>query len=161
MITQTILKQLFNYDSNGYLIWKVKPNGNIKIGNKVGSINSAGYYSTIIKYKNYLIHRLIFLYHHGYLPDYVDHINGNPLDNRIENLRECTKSQNNCNSKKPKNNTSGVKGITWHKRHKKWYVRIFYEKQKYELGLFDDLDLAKKTLDEFRMKLHGNFARND
>jgi len=66
---------------------------------------------------------LIFLYHHGYLPKFVDHIDGNKKNNRIENLREATKSQNAMNQKVSTRNTSGIKGVMWHKRDKKWFVQ--------------------------------------
>ncbi|WP_252233758.1 HNH endonuclease [Clostridium sp. ZS1] len=70
----------------------------------------------------------------------IDHINGNKLDNRKCNLRIVNKSQNAMNSKKPKNNTSGVKGVYWDKRSKKWEASIQVNMKKKSLGYFKNKD---------------------
>ena len=77
---------------------------------------------------------------HGELPEFIDHIDGNSLNNRIENLREATNSQNCMNGKLRKTNKSGHKNVYWHKSAKKWSVEIkVFGKKKY-FGLFDDLE---------------------
>ncbi len=123
-ITQAEVKRLFNY-RDGVLYWKVKPVNNVFIGTPTGSINYRGYLQTRINNKIYLNHILIFLYHHGYMPEnMVDHIDRNKLNNRIENLREVSNQCNMRNAKQPKNNTSGVKGVYWNRRDGKWVARI-------------------------------------
>ena len=116
--------------------------------------------SVEIDHKSYSVHRLVWLMHHGVLPEFLDHINGNKLDNRIENLRPATKSQNNQNKRLYSNNTSGVKGVCWHKRIKKWQVNVRVNGKQKSFGFFDDIELAELVASEARNKLHGQFARH-
>ena len=89
----------------------------------------------------------------------VDHINGDPLDNRKSNLRLCTRSQNSRNTKTPKTNTSGYKGVSWNKYHKKWSVRI-RNGAKYEHGgYYDDKEMAAIRYNELAINYYGEFAR--
>ena len=82
-ITQDYVKQLFEY-RDGELYWKVKYSQRVKIGAKAGALDGDEYFRISINGKRYLNHRLIFLMHHGYLPEYLDHIDGNPSNNKIE-----------------------------------------------------------------------------
>lgn len=91
--------------------------------------------------------------------DHVDHINGDPLDNRKENLRVCTRSQNMCNTKINSNNKSGVKGVYWSKDRLKWCVQISIDNKTIPLGRFDNFEEAVKTRLEAEEKYHGEFAR--
>lgn len=92
---QEELKFLASYREDGNLIWKerepvdriAKTFNSRFAGKVVGSLATTGYLETAIKQKRYLVHRLVFLYHHGYLPEFVDHRNGVRTDNQIENLR--------------------------------------------------------------------------
>ena len=157
-VDQNLLHQIFEY-CNGELYWKIKPSRITNIGDVAGTEkSSSGYKSVRIMNGHFLIHRMIFLYHHGYLPEFVDHIDGNVFNNKIENLREATKSQNLHNSKKYKNNTSGVKGVSWNKKEKKWSARIWKNNKTYYLGFYCDLKEAEKVVNEFRQKIHGEFA---
>lgn len=90
---------------------------------------------------------------------FVDHINGNPTDNRKENLRECTLSQNQGNRKLNENNTSGYKGVRWHKAAKKWQARINYKNAEIYLGLFKTAELAALAYNTEALKLFGEFAK--
>ena len=107
--------------------------------------------------------RIIFLLHKGYLEkdDIIDHIDNNSLNNQIENLRECTISQNNQNSKMPKNNTSGHKGVNWDKHSRKWRVRIKLLGEYHDFGIYFNLEDAIKVAIEARNKLHGEFGRDE
>ena len=154
MITQNKLKELFFYD-DGKFIWKF---GSNRRGKVAGNLNKR-YFRVGVNNKVYALHRLIFLYHHGYLPKMIDHIDGNCLNNRIENLRECTYSENNANSSARKNSKVGFKNISWHKGLKKYTVRITKDYKVYNLGVYDDLELAKLVALEARDKFHGRFAR--
>jgi hypothetical protein len=88
----------------------------------------------------------------------VDHKNHDTVDNREENLRICTVSENMHNSKKPKNNTSGFKGVSWHKVHKKWHAQIYVKNKNIYLGRFTDKIEAAKAYNDAAIKYHGEFA---
>lgn len=92
----------------------------------------------------------------------VDHINGNTLDNRKENLRICTNQQNTCNRKNAnRNNKLGIKGVHWYKRNKKFIAQICINRKKINLGSYNvmgDADSAYRFAEE---KYFGEFARND
>lgn len=90
--------------------------------------------------ERFLLHRLIM----GFPSNQVDHINRNKLDNRNENLREVTNSQNQVNQGIMKNNTSGITGVTWDKSRNKWKVSLNINNKCYNLGRFDTLEEAKK-----------------
>jgi hypothetical protein len=89
--------------------------------------------------KSYPAHRVIYFLHTGVWPKgVVDHINGNPHDNRPENLRDITQSEN-TKSYGPahKDSTSNFRGVHWFKRDSKWQSQIFCKGKKYHLGYFD------------------------
>ena len=161
MVTQEQLKEYFHY-SDGTLIWKktISKNTERLIGKVAGSITDSGYWCVVLERKKYYAHRLIFLYHHGYIPDCIDHINGNKTDNRIENLRESTQQQNCFNANKKSTNTSGVKGISWHKQSKKWRAECCVNYKNHYLGLYDDMSEAISVLEKFRNSSHGEFAKH-
>ena len=89
----------------------------------------------------------------------VDHINGITLDNRESNLRLCTSKENRCNNKKHKNNTSGFKGVCYHKRDNKWHSQITMNMKKIHLGYFTDKIEAAKVYNDAAIKYHREFAR--
>jgi hypothetical protein len=157
IITQEYLNSIFEY-KNGSLYWKVSKAKKIRIGDIAGCITNKRYLRTIINGKLYLNHRLIFLMHHGYLPKMIDHINGNSLDNKIENLRECNQQQNNYNQKLNANNLSGIKGVSWHKKQKKWIVQLQVNGKKCFFGYYKDIDYAKFIADSMRYKYHKQYA---
>jgi hypothetical protein len=158
MITQEFLKTHFDY-KDGYLYWKNNRKSNKVKDKKAGCLNINGYYNLTINYKSYKMHRLIFMWHFGFLPNEIDHIDGNPLNNQIENLRAASRSQNQQNKKIQKNNTSGFKGVYKHKD--KWRVRLMINKKSKSFGLYDDIELAQLVAIEARNKYHGEFARHN
>ena len=127
MLTQTKVRELFDYNhQTGELTWKVRLATHINIGDVAGSPDRQGYLHVGIKGKRYKNHRLIFLYHNGYLPENeVDHIDRDIANNRIENLRELSKSCNLRNSKLYASNKSGIKGVL-KKRNSNIYVASIY-----------------------------------
>ena len=160
-MTQDELHKILNYNKDtGDFYWKIKPAKNIFIGQKAGHIKTNQYFSVRYKSKQYGAHRLAWLYVYGEMPDIIDHINGNSLDNRIENLRKCNKSQNGQNSKIAINNSSGSKNVCWDKNRNKWAVIVRVNGLKKLFGRFDDLELADLVAVEARNKYHGNFARH-
>lgn len=158
MITQEIIKEYLDY-KEGHLYWKKQPNYGICVGDKSGTVNNQGYVQIKIFNKRYYEHRLIFFMFNGYFPQEIDHIDGNKSNNCIENLRSVTREQNNQNTKLRKDNTSGIKGVCWDKKSNKWKVQIVVNKKNYFLGHFDNIDLAKKIVDQFRKKYHLEYAR--
>jgi hypothetical protein len=158
MITKKKLHELFEY-KDGDLYWKVSRTNSIKVGQKVGT-KCDNYLKVSINKVPYRLHRLIFLMHHGYMPEYVDHIDGNTFNNRIENLRQCTMQENNRNQKLKPNNTSGYKNVTWSKSAKKWQVGFMINNNYKHIGTFADLELADLVAQEARNKYFGQFARH-
>jgi hypothetical protein len=152
MITQQRVKELFDYEKNGILVRK-------DTGIPVGWLNNTGYLRVQIDNKAYLVHQVIFLYHYGFIPKIIDHINNSPLDNRIENLRPCTARQNQYNSKRRKDNTSGIKGVTWHGKDGLWHVRCNINGKRKTVARVEDLELAKLVATEARLLYNGRFAR--
>lgn len=90
-----------------------------------------------------------------------DHKNHNTLDNRRENLRICSHSQNGMNRGKGRNNTSGYKGVSWGATNKKWKVTIQRDKKSLFIGYFDDKIEAAKAYDNAALELHGEFANTN
>jgi len=124
VVTQEKLKDLFRYDAeSGDFYWLTSGKGRV-FGVPAGTITNHGYRSITIDFKRYVAHRLVWLWHNGYLPGELDHINRKPADNRIENLREVTHSENLWNSKTRSDNTSGVRGVCWDKQKSKWKVQV-------------------------------------
>jgi hypothetical protein len=159
MINQELLNNLFEY-CDGKLFRKADGWSRWKKGTQVGSIGNEGYLSIEIFGKNYKAHRLIFLMHYGWLPDEVDHQDGNRLNNKIDNLRPATKNQNQHNRKISKNNTSGVKGVSYRSCTNKWRVRVMLNNKSISIGDFKDLELAELVATMAREKYHGTYARH-
>lgn len=148
---------LFNYD-NGKLLWKKTTSNRAKVGSEAGSIQGRGYLAVGVNGTRYPVHKLIYLFHHGHMPEVVDHIDGNRLNNKIENLRGCTKAQNNMNTGSRKHNTSGCKNVFWVKSLSKWRVKVTAGKKQKYFGVYDDKELAELIAIEARNKHHGQFA---
>jgi hypothetical protein len=118
-----------------------------------------GYLECSLDSKRYYLHRLAWFYVYKVWPsDNIDHINGNKSDNRLVNLRQATQSQNMHNRNKYKNNTSGYKGVTWHKQYKKWNAQITYNNKLINLGFFDCPVEAHKAYCKAADKMHKEFA---
>lgn len=115
MITQALVRELFNYDPETGILSNRKYRGggrSGKAGSPVGSPHPAGYLSAMVEGKNYLIHRLIWLYVHGvFPPEDIDHHDGDRANNRIGNLRSASRTENNQNMAVRSDNTSGVTGV--------------------------------------------------
>lgn len=136
MLSQEKLKENLHYNKNtGQFKWRVTRGSQAKKGNIAGSNHHNGYKAICILGKRYYIHRLAWLYIKGYFPENnIDHIDQNKSNNKITNLRETSNQCNARNSGNPSTNTSGVKGVTWFKRHKKWQAKITVKQKQIHLG---------------------------
>ena len=155
------LNERFEY-KDGNLIYKIKNKNahGINIGDVVGTIDTKGYRVIKINKKVYKAHRLIWIYHNGDIEDglFIDHIDRNPLNNKIENLRLATRSQNGSNATKNITNTSGYKGVSWHKRSKKWMASIKYNCKTINIGGFSTAELASEAYKVAAIKYKGDYA---
>jgi len=159
MITQSELKDVVDYcPDTGVFTWKVSLSYRGKAGTIAGNVRKDGYWRIMIRNKMYYSHRLAWLYVHGEFPIcYIDHINHNKSDNRIENLRNADTFSNAHNIKKFSTNTSGHKGICWHKKAKKWMARFKCRGKVYYLGVYSDIEEAVKVYEENAKKYHKEF----
>lgn len=117
-----------------------------------------GYRIGAIKNKSYIAHRVIWCMVHGEWPDQIDHINGERSDNRLFNLRSVNNATNHKNVGIPSNNTSGVSGVSWSKKERKWLARITVEGDEIRLVSTADFHLAvsiRKSA-ERHYKFHKN-----
>ena len=158
-LTQEYVKHLFDY-SDGMLIRRIQKGKIGKVGTVAGAVNSTGRSQIGIDGVYYLAHRIVYLWHHGNVPEFIDHIDGNPLNNRIENLRPATKLQNSWNMKTSANSTSGVKNVKWHKQSSKWDVTISHNKERKTIGRFKHFDDAVSAAIAARKLLHGDYANH-
>jgi len=159
MLTLDKVNQLLEYLPNGELKRKITTSPKSIQGTLVGNGDLRRYKYFSIDGVKYYNHRIVWFIHHGYMPQQIDHINKNPLDNRIENLRECNQSQNNWNQGIKATNKSGHKGISWYSRDKRWVATINAHGKRNIIGRFvnkqDAIDAIKKS----RIEIHKEFAR--
>lgn len=139
-ICQKLLQESFCYE-DGNLIWKQPTGRRISVGQVAGR-NNNGYRMIGFMGKEYMAHRLVFMFHHGYLPPEVDHIDGNRSNNKIDNLRAATHAENLRNQRLKSSNTSGLKNVGWAKREQRWRVRVTIDGKDKHIGYFKDRDLA-------------------
>lgn len=113
--------------------------------------------------KGYMVHRIIWEMHYGPIPHgmLIDHINGNPFDNRITNLRLATSSNNNCNRAAKNGCTSKFKGVYWNKKDSRWMARIKTNKKCLYLGSFILEEEAYAAYCAASKIYHGEFGRNE
>ena len=152
------LLELFE-DSGNSVRWRERRSSSIKPGSEVTRrIN--GYYTVHLGDSYFLVHRILFKMRTGEEPSHIDHIDGNKLNNRQDNLRAATKAQNGWNRPIQKNSSSGVKNVTKCPRTGKWVVRIIANGVRHNGGRFDDIYQAEIAACQLRNKLHGEFAHD-
>jgi hypothetical protein len=152
------VRELFDY-KDGELFWK-KIGPNKRTDRPAGTVNRDGYRRIKYMYKLYAVHRLVWTYHGNAPVAFIDHINGDVLDNRIENLRAATHSQNCMNTRLRSDNTSGIKGVRWSKLKQKWIGTVGVNYKNYCAGEFDTKEKAAEAVAKLRQELHGEFARS-
>ena len=155
-LTQDLLKETFEY-KDGHLFWK-KPKQRRNLSEPAGHLRKDGYVIIGINGKYCSAHRLVFLMHHGHLPQEIDHIDGNRSNNAIENLRPATSSQNKHNAGKRKNNTSGFKGVSWRKDKDRWQAIIGINGKLKHLGFFHTAEQAHEAYCQAANELHKDYA---
>jgi len=136
VVTFKEVRKYFYY-RNGWLYNRIN-RGRVTAGTIAGCRTSDGYINIGFKGKKYPAHRLIYIYHHGNIPDgyVVDHINKNKRDNRISNLRAVPVKQNSRNARVKSNNKYGVTGVSWERRTKKWHAQIMVNGRNKGLGRY-------------------------
>ncbi len=144
MLTQKKLKKYLHYSRlTGFFTWIKKPCSKVRVGDRAGTINGAGYVQITLKGKIHLAHRLSFLYCKGYLPEaQVDHKDRIRHNNRWRNLREASPQCQSRNAKVHRTNTSGVQGVYFSDRDQKWYTVMKVDNKNNFLGTFTDFDEA-------------------
>lgn len=158
-LTADRLREVLEYDqSTGEFRWIVRRRG-IAYQTRAGRLARNGYWEICVDRTLFGAHRLAWLYIYGHWPPSdVDHIDGVRHNNRIENLRAATRSQNCANGKKSARNTSGYKGVRWSKHAKKWVARIGILYQTIHIGYFDSVDDAYAAYLAKADELFGEFS---
>jgi hypothetical protein len=163
-LTQEYLRELFDYDpATGILMNRVRRGGAMP-GTEAGSLDNARgkiYRRVVIRQTWVQTHRLIWMYMTGEWPETVDHIDGDGLNNRFENLRSVTQPENLKNQKFRRNNKSGHMGVIWNKSAGKWQAQIKSEYKQVYLGTFNDIKdaIAARQAAQARLGFHQNHGQ--
>lgn len=148
MITQARLRELFFY-KQGKLLRKIGIKGSSAF-DEIGTKKPKGYMVAVVDRKMYRVHHLVWMYHHGHFVPELDHINRQRDDNRIENLRSCTHSQNLGNARA---RVHKYKGVTFCKATQKWRAQL-----NGHLGRFDTMEQAALAYNVAAINHFGEFA---
>ena len=149
MLAQARLRHLFDY-SGGHLIRRIGIKG-YSAGTVIGKLTEKGYLMAMVDGKQYRVHHLVWLFHYGEFANELDHINRIRHDNRIENLRSCTHSQNLGNARA---RVHKYKGVTFCKLTGKWRAQL-----NGHLGRFLTIEEAALAYNEAAIQHYGEFAR--
>jgi hypothetical protein len=153
MVSAEELNRLFEY-RDGKLYWKYvegrrKETNNRFVGKEAGCEQGHGYRTVSYKIGNkkykQLLHRVIYALHHDSWPELIDHIDRDPTNNRIGNLRPASKKLNAINTSRLRKNSSGFRGVCWNRLCKRWEAHIKNDSSKVHLGLFHCLGEAIKA----------------
>jgi hypothetical protein len=160
-ITQARLRELFDYDPHtGSLTWKRRTSNRVTPNGTAGTITPDGRVVVRVDGQTYRAHRLIWLWMTGSWPEkLVDHIDCNASNNSWDNLREATNQENLLNRGANKNNTTGLKGVTYDKRTGRWSAQIKHNRKNFFLGRFKTPEQAHQAYVSAVVRFHGDFAR--
>lgn len=164
-ITQAHVMNAFTY-SDGYLYWKNPYKNAVNIGDKAGSIGITKYKNGTIVYRkkigflgvSFFSYRLIFLYHHGYLPPLIDHIDGDSMNDKIENLRAAAPFLNAGNRKMYKKQYKGVSTILNKNQTISYKVVVTANGKIHQMGFFNNIKDAALAYNRGAVKIFGEFA---
>lgn len=156
MVTSESVRALLDYDADsGALRWRSS-------GEMAGCRRHDGYLVVGIDGRLYLGHRLVWLWMTGCWPaGYIDHANRVKGDDRWQNLREATPTQNAANSGARSTSGSGIKGVSWCRATQKWRATINIAGKQRSLGRHDSMADAAKAYSTAARELHGSYAAND
>jgi HNH endonuclease/AP2 domain len=159
-LTAERLREVIEYNpETGEFRWKKTLGSRAQSGKIAGSLDHQGYRIIRVNGTTYQAHRLVFLWMTGCWPAAdIDHIDGNKANNRWENLREATPSQNVANSRRNRKNKSGFKGV--HAQHGKWVASITVNGRCIYLGYFDTPEEAHAAYCKAALKHHAEFAND-
>src|SRR5208283_788397 len=160
MLTQARAKELFDYDPETGILSRIKKTSNARLGPTSQRQMPSGHLVIRVDGKLYLTHRVIWLWMIGDLPEFIDHKDMSGANNRWENLRECTKSQNAMNANKRRTSSSKWKGVWYRQKAGNWEARIGIGGAGRYLGVFDCPAAASFAYQIAADKLHGEFARS-
>ena len=159
--------KLFCYDetSPSCLRYKVDRTPKRHAGDMAGALTGglkkpSRYWEVIVLGKKIRAHWVVWAIHHGDFPILLDHINGNSQDNRIENLREADAVTNGQNRRISRNNTTGVKNVSFIKSISRFRVSIAIDKRMKTIGEYLTLEEASEAARQAREKYHGEYARH-
>lgn len=160
-LTLERLKEALHYSpETGIFTWLIRTAHRNQIGDVAGCIKKSGYVFITLDNQRYRAHRLAWFYMTGRWPSgQIDHKDTVRRHNWWTNLRPATNQQNQMNAIRPKNNTSGHKGVYWCKRKEKWVARIFINGKNIYLGYFTDPTLAGQAYLKASQLHFGEFAR--
>lgn len=152
LISAEELRRALSYDPvTGVFRWIKK----VTVGSIAGSTNARGYRLVHVNGVHYLAHRLAWLYVKGEWPaEVIDHINGDPSDNRFINLRACSRAENQQNRKPNSNNTTGVPGVYYCKKDEKWVARIRKNGKHIRIGAFKSKEEAGEAYLDAKKRVH-------
>ena len=155
------LQKVLSYNpETGVFTWIVSPSPRAPAGSVAGYINpSRGYRRIKFQDGIWATHRLAWLFGTGEDPGdlTVDHINRNKLDNRLVNLRLATQAQQNMNKGLRSNNTSGFKGVCWHRENRKWRAKVYIKGKGKHLGYFATKEEAVEAYQKAAADNYGEF----
>lgn len=171
------LHECFGYQEDGTLIWKIRPLTHFKTphardvsafhaGQIAGSLGNMGYLNVRIsvdgKRPAFAVQHVIWVMHHGEIPNgrLIDHKDTNKLNNRIDNLRLAFPTGNSQNGSLRSDNVSGIKGVCWNKKRKRWYVAIAVNSKKHYVGFYKTIEEATIAAHAARSALHNEFANH-
>lgn len=143
------------------LVWKCQKSKNVKCYGRAGYKTKANYWVVQIDGESYRAHRIIWFIFHGEIQHgmEIDHIDGNGLNNKIDNLRLCSRSENLCNRSRPKNNTSGVNGVHFCSANKAWIAKVKKGGKLVFKKSFKTFAEAVRQVIAAREVHHGDFAK--
>lgn len=160
-LSQAYLKSILEYDPlTGVFLWSRRVAARVQIGDVAGTVGDKGYRVISVCNRDYKAHQLAWLYMTGEWPtQWIDHCNGIRGDNRWANLRLASPQGNAHNARTRKDNSSGFKGVCWHKGSRKWAAYIQHGGKRLSLGRHATPELAAAAYAEAAQRLHGEFAR--